>query len=185
MTASQPPEPDLPAPAAAPAAAPAEAPGSPAVPAEAHATAQHSAQLPVQGGPYAAQIAALQQPRAGTGPIGRIRGTGLCILLTFVTLGIYPLVWYYQVHDEMKRHTGDGLGGGLALLIAFVVGVVSPFLASAEVGAMYARRGEAKPVSGQTGLWYIPGFLILVGPFVWFVKTNGALNDYWRSLGAS
>jgi hypothetical protein len=26
--------------------------------------------------------------------------------------------------------------------------------------------------------------LILVGPFVWFIQTNNALNDYWRSVGA-
>jgi hypothetical protein len=26
--------------------------------------------------------------------------------------------------------------------------------------------------------------LLLAGPFVWFVKTNNALNDYWRSYGA-
>jgi hypothetical protein len=25
--------------------------------------------------------------------------------------------------------------------------------------------------------------LILVGPFIWFIRTNNALNDYWRSLG--
>jgi hypothetical protein len=24
--------------------------------------------------------------------------------------------WFYKTHDEMKRHTGDGLGGGIALL---------------------------------------------------------------------
>ncbi|MEJ7628811.1 MAG: hypothetical protein WKF54_04395 [Nocardioidaceae bacterium] len=36
-----------------------------------------------------------------------------------------------------------------------------------------------------TGLWVIPGILIIVGPIIWFVKVNGALNDYWRSLGAS
>jgi hypothetical protein len=26
--------------------------------------------------------------------------------------------------------------------------------------------------------------LILVGPLVWFIQTNSALNDYWRSVGA-
>ena len=26
---------------------------------------------------------------------------------------------------------------------------------------------------------------ILVGPFIWFIKTNDALNDYWRSQGAA
>jgi len=25
---------------------------------------------------------------------------------------------------------------------------------------------------------------LLAGPLVWFVQTNGALNAYWRSLGA-
>ncbi|MGY1606335.1 DUF4234 domain-containing protein [Geodermatophilus sp. SYSU D00700] len=120
-----------------------------------------------------------------SGPIGRVRGTGVAILLTIVTFGIYALVWYYAVHDEMKRHTGNGLGGGLALVIAIFVGFVSPFVASSEVGALYERAGRAKPVSGATGLWYLPGVFILVGPIVWFVKTNGALNAYWRSLGAA
>ena len=51
-------------------------------------------------------------------------------------------------------------------------------------GNLYERRGQAKPVSAMTGLWVFPGIFIIVGPFVWFVKTNGALNDYWRSVGA-
>jgi len=116
--------------------------------------------------------------------LGKIRGTGMCILLLFVTFGIYSIVWYYQTHDEMKRHTGDGLGGGLAIVLALFVGFVMPYISSSEVGQMYERAGQKKPVSGATGLWYFPGMLILVGPIVWFIKTNGALNDYWRSQGA-
>jgi hypothetical protein len=49
---------------------------------------------------------------------------------------------------------------------------------------MYERAGHKKPVSGATGLWYFPGMFILVGPFIWFIKTNGALNAYWRTQGA-
>ena len=120
----------------------------------------------------------------GPGPVGTIRGTGVCVLLLFVTFGIYSLVWFYKTHDEMKRHSGQGLGGGLALLLAFFVGFAMPYLTSSEVGDLYGRSGRSKPVSGLTGLWYFPGMLILVGPIVWFVKTNGALNGYWRSLGA-
>jgi hypothetical protein len=118
------------------------------------------------------------------GPVGKVRSTGTCILLFVVTLGIYGLVWYFSTHEEMKRHTGQGLGGGIALVLALLVGVASPFLVSSEVGEMYARRGQAKPVSGTTGLWYLPGIFLLVLPVVWFVKTNEALNTYWRSLGA-
>ncbi len=149
-----------------------------------HAGTPAEAQVPTPRA-HADQIASLQPQQAATGPIGRTRETGTCILLTIVTLGIYPLVWFYQVHDEMKRHSNEGLGGGLALVIAFLIGLVIPFLTSSEIGKLYERRGEAPPVSGVTGLWYFPGVFILVGPIVWFVKTNAALNDYWRSLGAS
>jgi hypothetical protein len=115
--------------------------------------------------------------------VGKIRSTGLCILLSIVTFGIYPLVWYYQVHNEMKRHTGHGLGGGLALVLALFVGIVMPYITSSEVGALYSNRGLRRPVSGATGLWYLPGAFLIVGPLIWFIKTNGALNSYWRSLG--
>ncbi len=120
----------------------------------------------------------------GAGPVGQIRGTGKCILLTIVTIGIYALYWYYKTHDEMKKHSGDGLGGVLALVIAWFIGIVMPYITSSEVGNLYRRAGREAPVSGTTGLWYFPGVLILVGPIVWFVKTNGALNEYWKSQGA-
>ena len=106
----------------------------------------------------------------------------MCILLTVVTFGIYSLVWFYSTHDEMKRHTGHGLGGGLALLLAFLVGIVMPYITSSEVGVLY-ERAAAKAGQRGTGLWYFPGMLILIGPLVWFIQTNGALNAYWRAQG--
>jgi hypothetical protein len=118
------------------------------------------------------------------GPIGVIRPTGVTILLTIVTLGFYSWYWFFKTHEEMKRHSGEGIGGAIALILTIFVGFVTPFLTSSEVGALYERQGWKRPVSGATGLWYIPGVLILVGPIIWFVKTNGALNAYWRSLGA-
>jgi hypothetical protein len=139
---------------------------------------------PTAGSPAPVAYNAYQPQVAMPGQIGKVRGTGICILLTIVTLGIYPLYWYYQTHEEMKRHSGQGLGGLVALLLGIFVGIVMPYLTSSEVGGLYERRGQKPPVSGLTGLWYFPGIFILVGPIVWFVKTNGALNAYWRSLGA-
>jgi hypothetical protein len=123
-------------------------------------------------------------PPMGPGPIGKIGGTGVCVLLLIVTLGFYSLYWFFKTHEEMKRHNGQGLGGGLALLLAFFVGFVMPYLTSNEVGGLYDRTGRSRPVSALTGLWYFPGMFIVIGPIVWFVKTNGALNAYWRSMGA-
>lgn len=146
--------------------------------------------VPAQPGPWVPTggmppVAAVEYGRAPAGgPVGKVRGTGVCILLTVVTLGIYSLVWYYSTHEEMKRHTGQGLGGTIALLLALFIGVASPYISSSEVGDLYTRRGQAQPVTALTGLWFFPGIFLLVGPIVWFVKTNGALNAYWRSLGA-
>jgi hypothetical protein len=137
--------------------------------------------------PPAAPPVGYGQPVAyGPGPVGQIRGTGKCVLLLIVTLGIYSWFWYYSVHEEMKRHkNGEGLGGGLALVLTIFVGIVMPYITSDEVGKLYERRGQPKPVSALTGLWYFPGMFIVVGPIIWFVKTNRALNDYWASLGAT
>ncbi|RNL65352.1 DUF4234 domain-containing protein [Nocardioides marmoriginsengisoli] len=132
--------------------------------------------------PYGAPPVAYGAP--GYGQIGKVRSTGTSILLFIVTLGIYGYVWWWKTHDEMKNHTGQGLGGPIAFIIAFLISPVAAFLTSDEVGKLYERRGQAKPVSAITGLWYFPGMLLLVLPIVWFVKTNGALNDYWKSLGA-
>ena len=120
----------------------------------------------------------------GLGPIGETRSTGLSMLWFFLTCGIYGWYWYFKVHEEMKNHTGQGLGGGLGLVLYVLVGIASPFIVCDEVGKLYSRRGQQPPVSGATGLWVFPGLFILVGPFIWFVKTNNALNEYWVSQGA-
>jgi membrane protease YdiL (CAAX protease family) len=120
-------------------------------------------------------------PTTYTGAVGQTRGTGISMLLYIVTLSIYGFVYYFKTHDEMKKHSGQGLGGAVALILAIFVGFVLPFTMASEVGNLYKRAGREAPVSGVTGLWIL---LPLVGAIVWFVKTNGALNAYWESLGA-
>ncbi|WP_345520448.1 DUF4234 domain-containing protein [Nocardioides conyzicola] len=142
---------------------------------------------PAGGVPAPAMAGGPLAPMAGPadGPIGKVRSTGTCVLLTIVTLGFYTWYWYYKTHDEMKQHTGNGIGGPIALLIAILVGIVMPFLTSNEVGGLYERKGREKPVTAMTGLWYLLlGWLFFIGAIVWFVKTNGALNEYWKSQGA-
>jgi F0F1-type ATP synthase membrane subunit c/vacuolar-type H+-ATPase subunit K len=124
------------------------------------------------------------QPAVARGPRGQIRGTGFAIVLFIVTFGFYGWYWYYKVHQEMRDHTAQGIGGGVALLLTILFSIAMPYITSSEVGNLYARRGQQPPVTWATGLWSFPGALILVGPIIWFVKTNAALNDYWASLGA-
>ncbi len=125
-------------------------------------------------------------PGRPLGPVGKVRSTWAVIGLSIITFGIYSLYYYFATHEEMKRHSGEGVGGAIGLVLAlFTFGLVTPFLLPNEVGNLYARQGRARPVTAVTGLWVILGSFILVGPLVWLIKTNGALNAYWRSLGAA
>jgi Domain of unknown function (DUF4234) len=122
---------------------------------------------------------------ANSGPLGKQRGTVFVILVSIVTLGIYYLYWVYKTQEEVKQHSGQGIGGVLGLVIALVIGVVTPFVIPSEIGKMYEQDGRTSPVTGWTGLWVTLGALILIGPIVWFVKVQRALNRYWESKGGA
>ena len=136
-----------------------------------------------QGVPVAAPPPpAYAQPGVATGALGKPRNVLAIILLSIITLGIYGLYWEYKTFQEMKDHSGQGVGGAVGLVLAIFVGFINPFLMASEVGNLYQRAGEPKPVSGKTGFWIL---LPLLGGLIWLVKTQGALNRYWRSLGAA
>ena len=125
-------------------------------------------------------MAARAVPR---GQPGETRSIGKSILLAIVTLGIYAIYWTYKTQDEIKRYSGNGVGGVLGLVIYLVISPVTFFVVPSEVRYMYEDLdGGTSPVRGTTGLWIL---LPLAGPIVWFVKVQGALNSYWQSKGVS
>ena len=118
---------------------------------------------------------------AGGGPVGQRRGVAFVILIGLVTLGLYWWYWAFKTHEEVKQHTGDGVGGVLGLVIWILLTPVSAFLIPSEVGKTYARDGREPPVTGWTGLWLFPFGVLLIPAVVWFVKVQGALNRYWEA----
>ncbi len=119
------------------------------------------------------------------GPLGETRSIPLSILWAILTIGIYAFVWVYRTQEEIKRYSGNGVGGVIGLVIFLVIGVVTYFVVPSEVRYMYedldgGGKGSS-PVRGITGLWVL---LPIAGPFIWFFKVQGALNRYWESKGA-
>jgi Domain of unknown function (DUF4234) len=123
----------------------------------------------------------MSTPSGNTGPPGQRRGILFVLLISLITFGIYTIYWAYKTHEELKQHTGDGLGGVLGLVVWIIVSPVSAFVIPSEIGKMYERAGRTSPVSGWTGLWYFPFGILLIPLIVWFVKVQGALNRYWES----
>jgi hypothetical protein len=119
----------------------------------------------------------------GRGPVGETRSIGLSFLWFILTLGIYGFIWVYRTHNEIKRYSGNGIGGVLGLVIWFVIWPVTYFVVPSETRYMYEDLdGGTSPVRGTTGLWIL---LPLIGWIIWCVKVQGALNRYWQSKGAS
>lgn len=114
------------------------------------------------------------------GPVGKERSWIVVLLLSIVTLGIYGLYWQYAMFKEMKEHSGNGLGGGLGLLLTFITGgLVGLFVIPNEVGQLYKAKGQEAPVSWLTGFWVLVPF---IGGLIWLAKTQGRVNDYWGSV---
>jgi Domain of unknown function (DUF4234) len=123
------------------------------------------------------------------GRVGESRSVGLTILWSILTLGIYTFFWTYWTFDELQRYRGRGLGGVLGLVI-YIVCVVAGWIAIAIVGvllwaeikALYEEDGREAPHTPLWGLWLL---LPVVGNFVWYIPTQEALNDFWRSKSAA
>jgi len=101
-----------------------------------------------------------------------------------ITLGFYSWYWAFKTHDEIKQHSGEGVGGVIGLVIWILLSVVSAFVIPSEVGKMYKKDGQEPPITGWTGLWLFPGAILIIPAIVWFVKVQGALNRYWTGKGA-
>ncbi len=102
------------------------------------------------------------------------------ILLAFVTCGVWCWVWSYQNGDELQRWSGRGLGGALHIVIAILVLPVTMFLLASEVEQLYRAEGREPPITTLWGLWFL---LPLIGNIIWYVRIQGAINDYWTAHG--
>lgn len=105
------------------------------------------------------------------------RNIGKQILLSVVTLGFYGYYWAYQSHEDIKQHTGEGVGGVVGVIIYIFIGIVTLFLLPVEIKKMYEADGRQSPVGPGTAFW------ILLFGIPWYVKCQRALNDYWASKG--
>ncbi|WP_426572730.1 DUF4234 domain-containing protein [Aquihabitans sp. McL0605] len=112
------------------------------------------------------------------GPVGKTRSPWAIIGLSIITLGIYSLYWQYATFKEMKENSGQGIGGGIGLVLAIFLPFVNVFVMPHEAGQLYQRQGKEPPLSALTGLWIL---LPIIGAFVWLFKVQGRLNDFWDS----
>ena len=126
------------------------------------------------------QAAGAPAPVSATAQLGKRRSAGLVILLSIVTCGIWTIVWSFQNGDELKRGSGEGLGGIAYLFITLLLSPVTMFLLAGEVEQRYRDDGREPPITTIWGLWFL---LPIIGNFVWYLRIQSAINDYWTAHG--
>ena len=103
--------------------------------------------------------------------------------LSFITLGIYGLYWYYKVNQEIQRYTGDQTISPSRSLLAVIPGfllIVPPFIAyyntSNHVVQMQEQRGIASQIS--------PALVVILALVIWIgmaAYVQEHLNRVWDS----
>ncbi len=103
------------------------------------------------------------------------------ILLYIVTCSVWAAAWAYRTHEDLQRHNGEGIGGGVGMVLGLFADVAVGFTVPMELEKAYHRNGWPSPVKATDGLWL---FLPIAGQFIWYTKVQAALNAYWISQGS-
>lgn len=123
-------------------------------------------------------------------PVGQLKtnkGLLKTILLTIVTLGIYPLVVMSAVSNDINVVASryDGKKTMHFCLLTFIVAPITMGIAgivwyhriSNRIGAELKRRGIGYSFgAGSFWLWNVLGSLIVIGPLVYLHKLFKAVN---------
>ena len=122
------------------------------------------------------------------------RGLLKYILFSFITLGIYPIVMFSLISDELntvckdnKRTTQYWLLWFLSMVTLSIPIFIWYHTASNRMGNELKRRGINYSISASTFWgWGFLGAFIFIGPFVYlhkFLKASNLLNADFNQNG--
>lgn len=115
------------------------------------------------------------------------RGLLKTLLLSLITCGIYDLVLYYQISDDINTIASDYDGKKTMNYILLIL-IIAPLTLgigaivwnhrlSKRMGNELSRRGIGyKFGAGSFWGWNVLGALIVVGPFIYTYKQLKAMN---------
>ena len=123
-------------------------------------------------------------------PVGQLktnRGLLKLILLSIITFGIYGIVFYSSISEDINAIAGryDGKKTMHYCLLIFIIAPITLGIGalvwihklSNRIGSELTRRGLGYSFgAGSFWLWNTIGALIIVGPFIYMHKLCKAMN---------
>ena len=118
------------------------------------------------------------------------------ILLTIITAGIYGIVFYAFVGEDINTIASryDGKKTMHYCLVLFLLTPITAGIAalvwyhkmSNRVGSELNRRGINYTFNASTyWIWAVLGSLIIVGPFIYIAKMCAAMNELCRNYNVN
>lgn len=78
------------------------------------------------------------------------RNIAVCIILTIITCGIYGIVWFVSMTDDMKYASGDqSLSGGMAFLLTLITCGIYGYFWAYKMGKAGAVAKANRGMSGD------------------------------------
>ena|SRR5438270_9507026 len=111
-------------------------------------------------------------------PLGKDRSPAAVLGLSVITFGIYYLVWYYKINNEIRRHDPDiKVSPGLAVLAQFVpiANLISGYSTAARIRQMQLDDGASQTISPVVALL----LLIFLG-IGYPLYVGSALKEHWH-----
>ncbi|QFG20642.1 DUF4234 domain-containing protein [Actinomadura sp. WMMB 499] len=108
---------------------------------------------------------------------------GAWLGLPIITFGIYGLVWFYKVHNELYRYdrrVGDSaLNALLSMLFGFITFGIWPLVMWIKLGGRIrqAQRAAGLPASCSTGVGFLLG-IIGFGVLYYQIQLNKVVDRY-------
>ena len=90
------------------------------------------------------------------------RNIVVCILLTIITCGIYGIIWFVNLTDDMRDASGDSsLSGGMAFLLTLVTCGIYGYFWAYKMGkaGVVARANRGMPGDDNSVLYLVLQFL--------------------------
>ncbi len=147
------------------------------------------------GGPagYPPQAGPGWNPQMSGAPAGRQMKNRNPILVWLVwpilTLGIYHLVWYYKIHNEMLRFDSrqqiNPAGSLLTILFGWII-IVPPFISYFNTGNRIAnaQRAAGLPATANPWIGFILLFIFGLTPLYYQFELNKIVDRYAAPEGA-
>jgi hypothetical protein len=120
------------------------------------------------------------QPPVGQrgAPLGKDRSPAAILGLSIITLGIYYLVWYYTINDEIRKHDPSikvTPGWAVVALVFPIASLVTGYSTAARIRQMQLDEGATQTISPVVALL----LLIFLG-IGYPLYVGSQLREHWH-----